>query len=67
MLKEDLVQKVEELGGLWKTNEEIDEQVAKISKEKDKKMAIKTQIQFRKILLGAKHKDKKSISDVNGW
>jgi hypothetical protein len=59
MLKQDLVQKVEELGGMWKTDTEVDEQIAKISKEKDKKIAIKTQIQFRKIVLGAKHKDKK--------
>ena len=59
MLKQDLVQKVEEFGGMWKTNEEIDEKIANISIEKDRKIAIKTQIQFRKIVLGAKHKDKK--------
>ena len=59
MLKQDLVQKVEELGGMWKTNQEIDEKITNISTEKDKKIAIKTQIQFRKIVLGAKHKDKK--------
>ena len=59
MLKQDLVQKVEELGGMWKTNEEIDEKIANISTEKDRKIAIKTQIQFRKIVLGAKHEDKK--------
>lgn len=35
MLKQDLVQKVEELGGMWKTNEEIDEKIANISTEKD--------------------------------
>ena len=59
MLKQELVQKVEELGGLWKTNSEIDAQINKISKEKDKKMSVKTQIQFRKVVLGAKHKNKK--------
>ena len=46
MLKQDLVHKVGELGGLWKTDQEINEQISKISKEKDRKMAIKTQIQF---------------------
>ena len=59
MLKQELVQKVEELGGLWKTNSEIDAQINKISKEKDKRISVKTQIQFRKIVLGAKHKNKK--------
>ena len=61
MLKQEqeLVQKVEELRGLWKTNSEIDAQINKIAKEKDKKMSVKTQIQFRKIVLGAKHKNKK--------
>jgi CHASE3 domain sensor protein len=59
MLKQDLVHKVEELGGLLKTNEEIDGQIAQISKEKEKKIAIKIQIQFRKIVFGTKHKDKK--------
>ena len=59
MLKQELLQKVEELGGLWKTSSEIDAQISKISNEKDKKISIKTQIQFRKIVLGAKHKDKK--------
>ena len=53
MLKQDLVQKVEELGGMWKTNEEIDEKIANISTEKDGKIAI--QIQFRKFDLWAKH------------
>ena len=37
MLKQDLVQKVEELGGMWKTNEEIDGKITNISTEKDKK------------------------------
>ncbi|CAB4040036.1 Hypothetical predicted protein [Paramuricea clavata] len=51
MLKEDLVQKVEEVGGMWKTDTEVDEQIAKISKEKDKKIAIKTQIQMMKLVV----------------
>ena len=61
MLKQELVQKVE-LGGLWKTNSEIDAQINKISEEKDKKMSVKTQTQFRKVVLGAKHKNKKETS-----
>ena len=44
MLKQELLQKVEELGGLWKTSSEIDAQISKKSKEKDKKISIKTQI-----------------------
>ena len=50
------------LRGLWKINSEIDAQMNDINKEKDNKMSVKTQIQFRKILLGAKHK--KGFSDV---
>ena len=56
--KENLVQKVEELGGLWKTTVEVDQKLKDIVSEKEKKVAIQSQLQFRKTILNAKHPDK---------
>ena len=55
--KEDLFRKIEKHGGLWKTDEMVDEKLAEIDGEQEKK-ALRVQIQFRKVILGAKYKDK---------
>ena len=56
--KEDLIQKVEEQGGLWKIAERVAEKVEEIDGEKEKKIVLRVQIQHRKIILGATHPDK---------
>ena len=55
--KEDLFRKIEKHGGLWKTDEMVDEKLAEIDGEQEKK-ALRVQIQFRKVILGATYKDK---------
>ena len=54
--KTGLMDAIEKMGGLWKT-EEINSKVEELPTEKEKKEAIKTQI-FRKKVLGATHPDK---------
>ena len=66
MQKEDLIQKVEELGGLWKTTVEVDEQLEEIVIEMQKKVALRSQLQFRKIILGATHPDKTLLQMSSG-
>ena len=56
--EEDLIQKVEEQGGLWKIPERVAEKVEEIDGEKEKKIVLRVQIQHRKIILGATHSDK---------
>ena len=63
--KEQLCEKVENYGGLWKTGEEIEEKLSGL--EESKRMpALKTQIQFRKKVLGATHPNKKVFQMSSG-
>ena len=57
--KTGLMDAIEKMGGLWKTEEEINSKVEELPTEKENKEAMKTQIIFRKKVLGATHPDKK--------
>ena len=58
--KEQLVAKIEEYGGLWKSKEEMEGKLNELNvSEKEKVAALQAQIQFRKKVLGAVHPDKK--------
>lgn len=56
--KQQLVEKVEDFGGLWKTFVEVEEKLNSLN-GKDKVAALHAQIQFRRKVLGAVHPDKK--------
>ena len=58
LMKEELMQKVENLGGLWKTASVVDEKLEEVGGEKEQKVALRAQLLFRKIVLGAPHLDK---------
>lgn len=56
--KDDLLQKIEEQGGPWKTAKMVHEKIAAIGGEQEKKKSLRVQIQFRKVILGTTYKDK---------
>ena len=49
--KEDLCRKVNDIGGLWKTVQEVESNLMKIDGEKRKTEALKCQLKFRQKIL----------------
>ena len=57
-VKEGLTKKLQKLGGLWTTEEEIEDGLRKMKTTKAKQNALKIQISFRKKVLGQLYSDK---------
>ena len=58
----NLVNGMTELGGPWKSEKEIKEGLIKFASEKERQKALVTQLQFQKVVLKQKHRQRNTFS-----
>ena len=64
--REALTKDIEQCGGLWCSDEQVDEQLQKLSSPSRKRSALESQLKFRKFVLLGQNKDKTLNITVGG-
>lgn len=59
--KEALLNELSKIGGLWATERDVDKHVGQLKSSAQKVAALKTQIEFRKTVLGQTHPKKENL------